>query len=555
MRNRPYLLGLLIASVFLTACSTFSAKSPTTISTIESLVTQIMSHCTDLDAPELGEGKMCVDNGFRIKADDFSFSNWGRSTEADANVTIQTLIDLFGHSAVCVDGPSSECTIRPTTTQKLEEWNNALAGGRCEGLATLSTRFLLKLDDPATFTPNATRVADLQRGNQLLDSSIVYWWATQFLTEVSDRAATSRTKSPLQLVDDLIQGLANKVGYTVGLYFGSSGHAVTPFAVTHRGENFIIHVYDNNFPGVRKEIVVNGTTNAWNYSAARAQPDGSSADWTGTTGTLELTPMSSRKGPFKCSFCSTSTTATDTVITIASRDPAAAGYTFITTRDGQRIEASPDDVVNTITGSTYDLSKGFGGGLVTIHIPNTITDFDVEVRRGSSVVPAADVVVAMQRPQAANIQVSGDLAHTVVGSSSKNTTLIAVRSDSTSVSAPSENSARLTIASGGQLSRTELPRGHTLLIHQIEDNAIEVAIKGENGSEISSASLTAFEDSPATEVTLAISELGAIVATTSDVEPVPVRAPSTVNFTPGKKTPVAPTTTTDPSSIEIALPG
>jgi hypothetical protein len=554
MRNRPYFLGLLIASVFFTACSTFSAKSPTTNSTNESLVNQITSHCTDLDAPELGEGKMCVDNGFRIKADDFSFSNWGRSTEADANVTIQTLIDLFGHSAVCVDGPSSECTIRPTTTQKLEEWNNALAGGRCEGLATLSTRFLLKLDDPATFTPNATRVADLQRGNQLLDSSIVYWWATQFLTEVSDRAATSRTKSPLQLVDDLIQGLANKVGYTVGLYFGSSGHAVTPFAVTHRGENFIIHVYDNNFPGVRKEIVVNGTTNAWSYSAARAQPDGSSADWTGTTGTLELTPMSSRKGPFKCSFCSTSTTATDTVITIASRDPAAAGYTFITTRDGQRIEASPDGVVNTITGSTYDLSKGFGGGLVTIHIPNTITDFDVEVRRGSSVVPAADVVVAIQRPQAANIQVSGDLAHTVVGSSSKNTTLIAVRSDSTSVSAPSENSARLTIASGGQLSRTELPRGHTLLIHQIEDNAIEVAIKGENGSEISSASLTAFEDSPATEVTLAISELGAIVATTSDVEPVPVRAPSTVNFTPGKKKPVAPTTTTDPSSIEIALP-
>lgn len=555
MRNRPYFLGLLIASVSLTACSTFSAKSPTTNSTNESLVTQITSHCTDLDAPELGKGKMCVDNGFRIKADDFSFSNWGRSTEADANVTIQTLIDLFGHSAVCVDGPSSECTIRPTTTQKLEEWNNALAGGRCEGLATLSTRFLLKLDDPATFKPDATRVADLQRGNQLLDSSIVYWWATQFLTEVSDRAATSRTKSPLQLVDDLIQGLANKVGYTVGLYFGSSGHAVTPFAVTHRGENFIIHVYDNNFPGVRKEIVVNGTTNAWNYSAARAQPDGSSADWTGTTGTLELTPMSSRKGPFKCSFCSTTTPATDTVITIASRDPAAAGYTFITTRDGQRIEASPDGVVNTITGSTYDLSKGFGGGLVTIHIPNTITDFDVEVRRGSSVVPAADVVVAIQRPQAANIQVSGDLAHTVVGSSSKNTTLIAVRSDSTSVSAPSENSARLTIASGGQLSRTELPRGHTLLIHQIEDNAIEVAIKGENGSEISSASLTAFEDSPATEVTLAISELGAIVATTSDVEPVPVRAPSTVNFTPGKKKPVAPTTTTDPSSIEIALPG
>ena len=498
---------------------------------------------------------MCIDNGFRINADDFSFSNWGRSTEADANVTIQTLIDLFGHSAVCIDGPSSECVMRPQTVQKLEEWNNALAGGRCEGLATLSTRFLLKLDDPTTFKPDATRVADLQRGNQLLDSAIVYWWATQFLTEVSDRAATSRTKSPLQLVDDLIQGLANGVGYTVGLYFGSSGHAVTPFAVTYRGNDFIIHVYDNNFPGARKEIVVNGTTNAWTYSAARAQPDGSSVDWTGATGTLELTPMSSRKGPFECVFCSTSPTVTDTVLTIASRDSAAAGYTFITTRDGQRIEASPDSVINTISGSTYDISKGLGGGLITIHIPNTITDFDVEVRRGSSVIPAADVVVAIQRPQAANIQISGDLAHTVVGSSSASTTLIAVRSDSTSVSAPSENSARLSIASGSQLSRTELPRGHTLLIRQIEDNAIEVAIKGENGSEISTTSLSALGDNPATEVTLAINELGAIVATTSEVEPVPVRVPSTINFTPGKKKPASPTTTTDPASIEVALPG
>jgi len=554
MRNRPYFLWVSISLIFLSACATFGAKSPTNTSTTASLVSQITSHCTDLDAPELGEGKMCIDNGFRIKADDFSFSNWGRSTEADANVTVQTLIDLFGHSAVCVDGPSTECVMRPSTVQKLEAWNNALAGGRCEGLATLSTRFLLKLDDPTTFVSTATRVADLQRGNQLLDSTIVYWWATQFLTEVSDRAATSRTKSPLQLVDDLIQGLANGVGYTVGLYFGSSGHSITPFAVTHRGDDFIIHVYDNNFPGVRKELVVNGNTNSWTYAAARAQPDGSTIDWTGTTGTLELTPMSSRKGPFECAFCATSTAATDTVITIASRDPAAAGYTFITTRDGQRIEASPDSVINTITGSTYAISKGLGGGLVTIHIPNTITDFDVEVRRGSSVIPAADVVVAIQRPKMANIQVSGDLAHTVVGSSSKSTTLIAVRSDSTSVSAPTENSARLSIAAGGQLSRTELPRGHTLLIRQIEDSAIEVAIKGENGSEISSTSLTASENSPATDVTLAINELGAIVATSADVEPVPVRAPSIANFTPGKKKPTSSTTTTDPASIEIALP-
>ncbi len=549
----PFLL-LASSSLVLVSCVSFGAKSQTRSDRFSPLVLQIASHCTDLDAPELGEGKLCIDNGFRIAADDFSFSNWGRSTQADANVTIQTLIDLFGHSAVCIDGPSTECVMRPTTVQKLEEWNNALAGGRCEGLATLSTRFFLKLDDPSTFNRTATRVADLRRGNQLLDSNIVYWWATQFLTEVADRAATSRTKSPLQLVDDLIQGLANGVGYTVGLYFGSSGHAVTPFAVTHRNNDFIIHVYDNNFPGVRKEIVVGGSANSWSYTAARAQPDGSTVDWTGATGTLELTPMSSRKGPFECSFCSTSIATKDTVVTIASRDPSAAGYPFITTRDGQRIEASPDAVVNTITGATYDVSKGAGGGLVTIHIPNKITEFDLEMRRGSSVIPAADVVVAIRRPLMANIQVSGDLAHTVVGSSSKSTALIAVRTNSTSVSAPLENSARLSIASGAQLSRTELPRGHTLLVHQIENSAIEIAIKGENGSEISSTSLNASETSSATEVTLAIDELGAIVSTSSTVEPVPVRVPTIANFTPGKKKPSSSSTTTDPTSIEIALP-
>ena len=560
MRYRSASLLLVNVALVLSACTTFSESTQDTAPKTSQLVTQIASHCTDLDAPELGDGKLCIDNGFAVTADNFSFANWGRSAQADANVTIQTLIDLFGHSAVCLDGPSIECVLRPTTLQKLEQWNNALAGGRCEGLAALSARLFLNLDNPAMFQNGIARVADLQRGNKTLDSAIVYWWATQFLTEVSDRAATSRTKSPLQLVDDLIQGLANGIGYTIGLYFGSSGHAVTPFAVTHRGNNFVIHVYDNNYPGLRKELVVSGTTNSWTYAAARAQPDGNNIDWAGETGTFELTPMSSRKGPFECSFCSITPIHGDTIVTLASRDSLAAGYVLITTRDGRTIEATPDAVINTIPGSTYDIGKGLGGGLVTIHIPNTVTDFDVEVRRGSSVVSAADVVLAIQRPKMANIQVSGDLAHAVVGSASHGTTLIAVRSDSTSISAPLENSARLSIAAGRQLSRTELPRGHTMLIHQIEDDAIEIAIKGENGSEISSASLAASETANSIQVNLTIDEIGNISTTSSQVEPVPVHAQMSVNFTPEKKrlSPAATTTTTtttDPASIEIALPG
>jgi hypothetical protein len=399
-------------------------------------------------------------------------------------------------------------------------------------------------------------VSDLQQRNSQLDSAIVYWWATQFLTEVSDRAATSRTQSPLQLVDDLIQGLANGVGYTVGLYDKSSGHSVTPFAVTHRGTDFVIHVYDNNYPAMRKEIVVDGAKNTWTYNAARSGPDGAGIDWHGGIGSLELTPMSSRQGPFECSFCASSPIGGDTVLTIASRDANAAGYVLITTRDGHQIAATPLGVTNSIDGARYEVSKGAGGGLVTIRIPHSIIDFDLEVRKASSVIPAADVVVAIQRPEMATIQVSGNLAHTVVGSSSKITTLITVRSGSTSISAPEENSTRLSIAAGDQLSRTELPRGHTLLIHKIENKAIEVAIKGVDGSEISSTSLTASDNSPATEATLAINELGTIIATNSRIEPVPVNAAAVANFRPGAKKPprTTITTTANPTSIEIALP-
>ena len=552
MRFRIAVLPLVVATLILPACSRFTTTTSTSIIAVDDLIRQISSHCTDLDAPELGDGKLCIDNGFRVSADDFSFANWGRSPRADANVTVQTLIDLFGHSAVCISGPESECVLRPSTTQKLEEWNNALAGGRCEGLSTLSTRFFLKLDSPASFRATASRVADLKRDDEDLDSSIVYWWATQFLKEVADRAAASRTQSPLQLVDNLIQGLANGIGYTAGLYYGSSGHSVTPFAVTRRGTNFVIHVYDNNSPGTRRELLVSGADNTWTYESASTSPSGSSATWSGGIGTLELTPMSSRQGPFECTFCSAVRESNPTVITLASRDPQAAGYIFLTTRDGRRIEASATSVLNEIDGAEYTVSKGNTGGLVSITVPSSISEFDVEIRRGSSVVPAGDVVVNIRRPSMPSIQVSGNLAHTVIGNEKLTKSLLAVRTEGTSVSAPSDNSARISIAAGTALTRTELIGGHTMLIKRISGESIEVAIKGKSGSVINSTALDAANAPMVSDITLALSNDGEIVTTRADVAAVPVRNQTAVNFTPRKIQPA--TSTTVPSSIVIALP-
>lgn len=555
MGPKRLVLALIAIVLVASTCSTSSTSTQPT--TDPAIVDRIIANCTNLNAPELGEGQLCIDNGFRIKDDDFAFTNWGRSLQADANVTVQTLVDLFGRSTVCTTGPENECVLRPATLQKLEEWNTALSGGRCEGLATLSQRFFMDLDHPSMFRSDASTVADLERGDGSLDAALVYWWTTQFLPEVADRAAASRQRSPLELVDDVIVGLANSVGYTVGMYFGSSGHSVTPFAVTQRNTQFVIHVYDNNFPGERREILIDTTTNTWFYGNATTGIDGKKIDWEGGTGTLELTPMSARKGPFRCSFCTTTSSASPTIITLASRDTNAAGYLYITSRKGI-IEATPTELTNTIDGATYVIGKGATGGLATVTLPSDLGDFDVEVRRVSQAVPAADVVVGIQRPGDGAIQVSGDLAHTVISSASASTSLLAVRPDAITVRAPRQNVARVSIAAGSALSRRTLDAGEYLHVSRIAENSIEVSVKGSNGQDFGRLPISVDPDARTREIDIIVNQSGKLARNNSLLAPVRIATPAVINFiprpAPSPQPPASSTTSTTIPSIEVSEP-
>lgn len=549
--RRPWLvLPLLLTVIGLDACSDTPSASPVKTPDASSIAKQILTHCTDLAAPELGEGTLCIDNGFRMKSDDFSFANWGLSTSADGNVTVQTLVDLYGHDAVCIPSDKSSCTLRPSAIQKLEELNTALNGGRCEGLATLSTRFTLGMDSPSDFQDGAANTASLQRENPQLNSAIVYWWATQFLKEVTDRAVASRTLSPLEIVDDLIQGLANSAGYTLGIYDGPSGHSVTPFAVTHRGDDLVVHVYDNNIPGQRREIFVNKKTNRWRYPNAFKNLDGSFAMWSGGKGSIELTAMSSRQGPFQCSFCNTSISNAPHVITIASRNASAAGYVQITTENGE-LRSSPTGIRNSIPGAIYSVGKGNTGGLITVTIPSDINDFDIRLQRASSAVPASDVMVGLRRPDGASLQVSGDLAHDVLDKTDQSTALLTVNEDATVVHAPIQNTARISLSAGSRLSRRTLNAGESMTVRPIAGNSIEVALKGANGGRTPFTKIALAKESPTTELTIAIDENGAVSLLPSQINPVRIAASFSPSFTPGK---ARQTTTTTVPSIEISEP-
>ena len=437
-----------------------------------SLVALVESHCTDLAAPGLGEGTLCVDSGFRPDTDDFSFPNWGRSAEADANVTIQTLVDLFGRAAVCAPGPDTECILRPATVQRLEEWNNALAGGRCEGFAALSIRFLLGMEHPSDYRTGAVSVADLARGNTRLEQALAYWWATQFLPEVTDRAAQSRTRSPLAIVDEIIIGVAGGLGLTLGLYDEGTGHAVVPFAVTRRDDIFVVHVYDNNHPGERREVVVDAASDTWTYPRAVRGTDASWSDWSGGTGSIEITPMSARQGPFRCDFCTSLPDRADTEISIASREPTSAGRLRIVSEAGT-FEITEAGVDNSIEGATWRTTKG-GVSNVVVNLPASAGGLDVSVVREVPTLPSGDVVIGVRRPGNPDLQVQGNLAT----SPSSASPVLLVREEGTTVVAPDGANARVSIASETGLTRTTVESGGELLVRKIDATAIEVSLKG-----------------------------------------------------------------------------
>lgn len=551
MRSRAAIAFSIVLVAVLASC-TNGASAPD--SGNEALAATVRSHCTDVNAPELGEGTLCIDNGFRMKSDDFSFKNWGRSQRADANVTVQTLVDLFGHSSICMPGETDECILRPTTVQKLEQWNNALSGGRCEGLATLSNRMFLRYDSPSDFSQQAQRVADINRDSATLSQSSVYWWATQFLPEVVDRAAQSRTLSPLALVDNLIQGLANGLGYTMGLYYGSTGHTVTPFAVTQRNNTFVVHVYDNNFPGERREIIVDAVRNSWTYNNAVVGLDGSGITWSGSQGTLELVPMSARQGPFTCSFCLTNAEDSRTTLSIASRDPQAAGYLYIRTRDGKSLDVTPEAIVNSIPNATFEIGKGRQSGVTSISIPAEAGDYDVFVRRQSDVIPAGDVIVNIQRMNSASIQVSGNLATSVIGEELAEVALLQVRETTTEVHSPQTSNARVSVAIGNTLSKTNLERDSSMVVHRMTSQSIEISLKGNDNKEIDRSTLTATSTDPSTEVTLALDPNRKIVMQAAQVSPVPVQPQTARSFTVRKVAPTTSTTAAPPNSIVISEP-
>lgn len=318
---------------------------------------------------DLGEGLLCVDTGFRFSADDFKFANWAGLDSDIEELRIDTLVRMYGADDVCENGVADPCVALPNAAETLEQWEASLMGGRCEGLATLAMRFFLGIDEVSTTETAASTTFDLEKEAALLEDEINYWWATQYAHEVQEATEEFRDAGPTDIAEALIRSLADGEGHTIGIYGDGYGHAVTPYAVTKVGDAYRLHIYDNNFPTEPKYIDVDTTSDTWTYSWAGVNPDGTFATWSGGAGSIELTPMASRKGPFTSPFhASQSGTKGHSVVTLSahtSGGPAAS--LMITTASGKVVGIHDSVRKNEVEGAKFVIGKG-GLGMSMVHV-------------------------------------------------------------------------------------------------------------------------------------------------------------------------------------------
>ena len=251
---------------------------------------------------------VAADSGIKPDENGFSFANFGSGATSEI-FNSADLVTMFGGGA-CVDGIADPCTPTAQASAWARMVNESRASGHCEGLAVqAASRFSAKAT-PAT--ESLTNTGDVTHG-------IIRAFATQFLPEVQDVTEEWAKKSLVDIVNELSTSFANKnVSYTMGLYTPTGGHAVLPYAIQFPSPDLaVIKVYDSNWPGMERYVVIDLAAQKWYFSFSGDNPQEDACAWSGEAGDIDITPMSARTSA-TCPFCGDGTKVTKSVLLIRS---------------------------------------------------------------------------------------------------------------------------------------------------------------------------------------------------------------------------------------------
>lgn len=386
MKNRsfPITLSLLVILVlFLSACGTEDTSSEDYQTTDTPATEEAAIPEPVVDATSNVPGEIVYDFGFNPQKNGFRFENYGDDIPA-TNLTADELRRMFGDQ-VCARLDGTECTLTPPAEQWMEQVNGDMAGGHCEGMAVLSLMMYTQKVSPQDF--GGTTASDLDINNEDLQREIAYWWATQAVAPTY----TSVIKgTPMEILKTIEQMDPAGETYTIGIYNDAGeGHAITPIGVEDKGDGlYAILVYDNNYPGETRELLVDSRDDSWTYETS-INPEVQSDVWSGNaeTQTLDLTPTSARLDQQECPFCgdnqvsSTGAKLAAPALQLNQIFLDGEGHILITDDSGHRLGYVDGKLINEIPNASYtEFRMGANGNTPepVYYLPATL-DVTIEI--------------------------------------------------------------------------------------------------------------------------------------------------------------------------------
>ncbi len=333
------------------------------------------------------------DSGFRPDVDGFQFENYGDETPA-VNLTPVEMQRMFGDQ-VCAN-LTDGCTLTPPARQWMEQMNEGMSGGHCEGMAVLSALFYFDQLDPDPFGSAVTHELDFN--DDMLQREIAYWWATQSTWPGSEKTVY---ETPSAVLDTLIEyfdeGVSADEWWSMGIYKPdfSGGHAITPYAVEDQGDGiYHVFVYDNNYPGESRIMTIDREAETWSYEAStNPNVDEDLYEGDATTQTLEIVAISPRLQEQEADFAEAlhPTPPRGTTAKMTTRQDFVQIWLdgeadlLITTDDGRRIGWLDDGTfINEIDGAHSNTLK-YGVEVWHLdeepiyHVPTDVASFTITV--------------------------------------------------------------------------------------------------------------------------------------------------------------------------------
>ena len=271
-----------------------------------------------------------IDTGLAPKSNGFAFANFGAGATAEV-FNASDLYTMFGDRA-CASGKEENCSPTAQAAAWAQMVNDARQSGHCEGLVVqASARFDTKQTPPTVQLPNEGEVTH----------GIMRAFATQFLPEVQDTTNAWAKKSLVEILNELHKSFeSGGTQYTLGVYTPTGGHAVLPYALEFPSKDLaVIKVYDSNWPGMERYVVIDLKTEEWFFSFSSTNPQDDECAWTGKAGDLDITPISARTAG-TCPFCGDGTKVTKSVLLIRS----TSSDWSVTTKSGTYSPSSTETV-------------------------------------------------------------------------------------------------------------------------------------------------------------------------------------------------------------------